>query len=72
MNKALASSFGINYLYHLISCRGEKAFCSLSCRSVEILNDEELEMCNDEPSEEPLESDDGKELFFETGLIADK
>ncbi|KAL6216907.1 hypothetical protein ACLB2K_010125 [Fragaria x ananassa] len=65
-NKELEEGKDI-YIY-----RGEKAFCSLSCRSVEILNDEELEMCNDEPSEEPLESDDGKELFFETGLIADK
>lgn len=39
---------------------------------MEILKDEELEECNDESSEKPLESDDGKELFFETGLIADK
>lgn len=65
-NKELEEGKDI-YIY-----KGEKAFCSLSCRSVEILNDEELEKCNDESSEKPLESDDGKELFFETGLIADK
>ncbi|XP_050366504.1 FCS-Like Zinc finger 11 [Argentina anserina] len=64
-NKELEEGKDI-YIY-----RGEKAFCSLSCRSVEILNDEELEMCNGDSAENPLESDDGKELFFETGLIAD-
>ncbi|BBG95424.1 Protein of unknown function D [Prunus dulcis] len=48
---------------------GEKAFCSLSCRSEEILIDEELEKCNDQSSEKPLESD---EELFETGIIADK
>ncbi|KAL5558303.1 hypothetical protein UlMin_034514 [Ulmus minor] len=53
--------------------RGEKAFCSLDCRSLEILNDEKLEKSNEKSSENPLNPDDdddnGKELF-ETGFIA--
>ncbi|CAL8996715.1 unnamed protein product [Prunus brigantina] len=62
-NKKLEEGKDI-YIY-----RGEKAFCSLSCRSEEILIDEELEKCNDQSSEKPLESD---EELFETGIIADK
>lgn len=44
-------------------CRGEKAFCSLSCRSQVILMDEELEKSNDRDSENSPMSDDGKETF---------
>lgn len=70
-NKKLEDGKDI-YIY-----RGEKAFCSLSCRSLEILMDEELEKSNDKDPENPPNShdvdhdddDDGKELF-ETGLIA--
>ncbi|KAM1022649.1 hypothetical protein ACFX15_042750 [Malus domestica] len=62
-NKKLEEGKDI-YIY-----RGEKAFCSLSCRSEEILIDEELEKCNDQSSGKPLESD---EELFETGLLADK
>lgn len=57
----------------LIFCRGERAFCSLSCRSLEILIDEELEKSNDKDPESPLYSNDDdnddKELF-EAGLKA--
>ncbi|GMN39765.1 hypothetical protein TIFTF001_008991 [Ficus carica] len=53
--------------------RGEKAFCSLSCRSLEILIDEKLEKSNDKDPESPLypndDDNDDKELF-EAGLKA--
>ncbi|XP_062097077.1 FCS-Like Zinc finger 10-like [Humulus lupulus] len=45
--KKLAADKDI-YIY-----RGEKAFCSLDCRSLEILIDEELEKSNDKSSEIP-------------------
>lgn len=64
-NKKLEEDKDI-YIY-----RGEKAFCSLSCRSLEILIDEEFEKSNDKNSEHPLNSDDyDGEALFETGLIA--
>ncbi|KAM0973817.1 hypothetical protein ACFX2I_016970 [Malus domestica] len=62
-NKKLEEGKDI-YIY-----RGEQAFCSLSCRSEEILIDEALEKCNDQSSEKPLES---YEELFETGMLADK
>ncbi|GAV76006.1 DUF581 domain-containing protein [Cephalotus follicularis] len=48
--------------------RGEKAFCSLNCRSHEILIDEEIENSNSKPSENSPKSDDGEELF-EPGIL---
>ncbi|PON65601.1 Zf-FLZ domain containing protein [Parasponia andersonii] len=64
-NKKLEEDKDI-YIY-----RGEKAFCSLSCRSLEILIDEEFEKSNDKNSEHPLNSDDyDGEALYETGLIA--
>lgn len=57
--------FLLKTLLNFFFCRGEKAFCSLSCRSLEILIDEELEKSNDKTSENPLNPDDydGKELL---------
>ncbi|KAF4370028.1 hypothetical protein CsatB_007776 [Cannabis sativa] len=54
--KKLAADKDI-YIY-----RGEKAFCSLECRSLEILIDEELEKSNNKNSENPYDYG-GKELF---------
>lgn len=49
--------------------RGEKAFCSLTCRSQEILMDEELEKSIDKTSESsPKSSADHDEDLFETSI----
>ncbi|RVW53994.1 Protein MARD1 [Vitis vinifera] len=49
--------------------RGEKAFCSLNCRSQEILIDEEMEKTTDDSSEKSPVSKCGEDLF-ETGMLA--
>ncbi|KAL5071389.1 hypothetical protein RYX36_022276 [Vicia faba] len=43
--------------------RGEKAFCSLTCRALEIMIDEELEKSNAPPSENSIEYESGGEVF---------
>ncbi|KAI5393914.1 hypothetical protein KIW84_060858 [Lathyrus oleraceus] len=43
--------------------RGEKAFCSLTCRAFEIMIDEELEKSNAPPSENSIEYESGGEVF---------
>ncbi|KAL0557688.1 hypothetical protein IC582_006238 [Cucumis melo] len=49
--------------------RGEKAFCSLTCRSQEMLMDEELEKSIDKTSESsPKSSADHDEDLFETSI----
>lgn len=48
--------------------RGEKAFCSMNCRSQEILLEEALEKTKNVSSENSLESNNCEELF-ETGMF---
>ncbi|QHN97836.1 hypothetical protein S83_064130 [Arachis hypogaea] len=62
-NKKLEEGKDI-YMY-----RGERAFCSLTCRALEIMNDEELEEESDNtPSKNPPNQEHGEKLF-ETGII---
>ncbi|CAA2996402.1 Hypothetical predicted protein [Olea europaea subsp. europaea] len=49
--------------------RGEKAFCSWSCRSQEILLDEEMEKTNNSPSENSHELNSCEENFENTLFI---
>ncbi|XP_019415748.1 PREDICTED: uncharacterized protein LOC109327150 isoform X3 [Lupinus angustifolius] len=60
-NKKLVEGKDI-YIY-----RGEKSFCSLTCRAMEIMIDEELEKSNT-PSENSPEPELGDRIF-ETGII---
>lgn len=56
-------------LTSLITCRGEKSFCSLTCRALEIMIDEELEK-SIAPFENSLELESGGELFG-SGIFTD-
>ncbi|KDP34236.1 hypothetical protein JCGZ_07807 [Jatropha curcas] len=68
----------LNFCYHcskkleggkdIYIYRGEKAFCSLSCRSEEIMNDEEMEKAINKCSDESPIFDNGEELF-ENGIF---
>ncbi|KAL1346795.1 hypothetical protein HN51_020341 [Arachis hypogaea] len=50
--------------------RGERAFCSLTCRALEIMNDEELEEESDNtPSSRNSPNQEHGEKLFETGII---
>ncbi|KAE9603734.1 putative Zf-FLZ domain-containing protein [Lupinus albus] len=60
-NKKLLEGKDI-YIY-----RGEKSFCSLTCRAMEIMIDEELEKSNT-PSENSPQPELGEQIF-ETGII---
>lgn len=51
----------------IMFCRGEKAFCSLDCRSEEILIDEEMEKVNN-GSESTIEPNSSDEVL-DTGLF---
>jgi len=56
--------------WFFICCRGEKAFCSLTCRAMEIMIDEELEKSNTNPPCENSEKPKlGGELLFEAGIL---
>lgn len=48
---------------------GEKAFCSLTCRAMEIMIDEELEKSNTNPPCESSPKPKLGELLFETGIL---
>nr|KYP57200.1 hypothetical protein KK1_003458 [Cajanus cajan] len=48
---------------------GEKAFCSLTCRAMEIMIDEELEKSNANPPCENSPKPKLGELLFETGIL---
>ncbi|KAG2400224.1 hypothetical protein LR48_Vigan04g211700 [Vigna angularis] len=48
---------------------GEKAFCSLTCRAMEIMIDEELEKSNTDPPCENSAKPKLGELLFETGIL---
>ncbi|MED6180043.1 hypothetical protein PIB30_006531 [Stylosanthes scabra] len=62
-NKKLEEGKDI-YMY-----RGERAFCSLTCRALEIMNDEELEeQESDTPSKNTPNQELGEKLF-ETGIL---
>jgi hypothetical protein len=50
-------------LFPLISCRGEKAFCSLECRAEEILCEESEETYNNY-AESSSESSYDEDLFL--------
>lgn len=49
--------------------RGEKAFCSLTCRAMEIMIDEELEEEESNPSSDNSPKLEFGEQLFETGII---
>ncbi|TKY74662.1 hypothetical protein E2542_SST03425 [Spatholobus suberectus] len=49
---------------------GEKAFCSLTCRAMEIMIDEELEKSNTNPPCENTPKPKLGELLFETGILS--
>lgn len=51
----------------IVFCRGEKAFCSLDCRSEAILIDEEMEKVNND-SESSIKPNSRDEVF-DTGLF---
>ncbi|KAF7817200.1 FCS-Like Zinc finger 10-like [Senna tora] len=75
LNQYLSNDF-LSFCYHcnkkleegkdIYMYRGEKAFCSLTCRALEIMIDEELE--KSDPSENSPEPEIGEELF-ETGIL---
>ncbi|KAF2304504.1 hypothetical protein GH714_032823 [Hevea brasiliensis] len=68
----------LNFCYHcnkkleggkdIYMYRGEKAFCSLSCRAEEIMIDEEMEKAIKKSSDDSHRSDNGEELF-ENGIF---